>query len=219
MKPVTRRRSLASLALAALLALPGLALADFDEDLAAIQSDWAVANYDIPDKKAAAAAFESLADRAHALSEAHPDKAEALVWEGIVLSSWAGKEGGLGALKLCKQARARLEAAEAIDPSVLQGSVYTSLGTLYYRVPGWPVGFGNDDKAEAYLKKALDLNPDGIDPNYFYGDFLAEQGDYAGARAHLEKALAAPDRPGRDLADAGRRDEIRARLEEIAGRS
>ena len=203
----------------AALALPGLALADFAEDLSAIQSDWAAANYRIGDKKAAVAAFETLAERAHAFSETYPDRAEPLVWEGIVLSSWAGKKGGLGALKLCKQARERLEAAEAIDATALQGSVYTSLGTLYYRVPGWPVGFGDDDKAETYLRKALELNPDGIDPNYFFGDFLAEQGKYAEAKAYLEKAMAAPDRPGREAADAGRRDEIRTLLEQVAGRS
>jgi len=208
-----------ALAAFAALAVPGLALADFAEDLSAIQSDWAVANYQIGDKKEAAAAFEKLAERAHAFSEAYPDRAEPLVWEGIVLSSWAGKKGGLGALKLCKQARERLETAESIDAAALQGSVYTSLGTLYYRVPGWPVGFGDDEKAEAYLRKALELNPDGIDPNYFFGDFLAEQGKYAEARAYLEKAMAAPDRPGREAADAGRREEIRTLLDEVSRRS
>jgi tetratricopeptide (TPR) repeat protein len=208
-----------ALAAFAALAVPGLALADFAEDLSAIQSDWAVANYQIEDKKEAVAAFENLAERAHAFSEAYPDRAEPLVWEGIVLSSWAGKKGGLGALKLCKQARERLEAAETIDAAALQGSVYTSLGTLYYRVPGWPVGFGDDEKAEAYLRKALELNPDGIDPNYFFGDFLAEQGKYAEARAYLEKAMAAPDRPGREAADAGRREEIRTLLDEVSRKS
>ncbi|MFZ9061819.1 MAG: tetratricopeptide repeat protein, partial [Steroidobacteraceae bacterium] len=128
----------------------------------------------------------------------------------IVLSSWAGKKGGLGALKLCKEARASLEAAEALDPAVLQGSVYTSLGTLYYRVPGWPVGFGDDDKAETYLRKALDLNPEGIDPNYFYAEFLYEEGEYRDALAHLDRAASATPRPGRELADRGRQAEIAA---------
>ena len=188
---------LLTIAALAALALPSLAQAGFQEDLASIQSDWAAANYEIQDKKEALAVFEALAGRAHALAEAYPEKAEPLVWEGIVLSSWAGKKGGLGALKLCKQARQSLEAAESLDPEVLEGSVYTSLGTLYYRVPGWPVGFGDDEKAETYLRKALALNPEGIDPNYFYGDFLAGQGKYDEARAYLEKAMAAPDRPGR----------------------
>ncbi len=201
----------------AVLALPATALAGFDEDLAAIQSDWAVANYQTTDKKAALSAFESLAERTHALAEANPDRAEPLVWEGIVLSSWAGKKGGLGALGLAKQARTVLDEARALDPSVLHGSVYTSLGALYYKVPGWPVGFGDDDQAAEYLVQALKMNPHGIDPNFFYGDFLLEQGQDAEARAYFEKALAAPPRPGREVADAGRRDEIRQRLASLAG--
>jgi Tfp pilus assembly protein PilF len=59
------------------------------------------------------------------------------------------------------------------------------------------------------------LNPDGIDPNYFYGDFLFRQGDYAGAEQALRKALQAPRRAGRTLADEGRRKEANELLEKI----
>lgn len=200
-----------------LLAGPAAA-SDFDAALAAIQSDWAEVNYGPADKAKSLPAFESLAQRAHAFAAAHPERAEPLVWEGIVLSSWAGRQGGLGALKLAKQAREKLEAAEELDASVLQGSVYTSLGALYYKVPGWPIGFGSDKRAREYLQRALAINPDGIDPNYFYGDLLIEQNDFDAAREHLERALAAPPRPGRERADAGRREEIRTRLDQIADR-
>jgi tetratricopeptide (TPR) repeat protein len=186
-----------------------------DSELAAIQSDWAQANYQSPDKQEAIKAFESLAARAHALAAEYPDRTEPLIWEGIVLSSWAGQKGGLGALRLAKEARAKLEAAEKLDPTALDGSVYTSLGALYHKVPGWPVGFGDKDKAKAYLLKALELNPDGIDPNWFYGDFLAEHGKKAEAVPYLERALAAPDRPGRTVADDGRRGEIKDRLAQL----
>ena len=36
------------------------------------------------------------------------------------------------------------------------------------------------------LEAALKLNPDGIDPNYFYGDFLYRKGEYADAKELLE---------------------------------
>lgn len=103
----------------------------------------------------------------------------------------------------------------AIDDTALEGSAYTSLGSLYYQVPGWPVGFGNSDKARRYLQKALAINPDGIDPNYFFADYLIEQGEKERARAYLERALAASDRPGRALADQGRREEIRQRMAQL----
>ncbi len=82
-------------------------------------------------------------------------------------------------------------------------------------MPGWPLGFGDDDKARQYLLKALELNPDGIDPNFFYGDFLIEQDQPERARKYLNKALDAPERPSRPLADSGRREEIRSKLESL----
>jgi tetratricopeptide (TPR) repeat protein len=191
----------------------------FEDELAAIQHEWARVNYEVTDKDQKVAAFESLAARAESFAAANPGRAEPLVWEGIVLSTTAGAKGGLGAMKLAKAAREKLEAAEKIDPQALNGSVYTSLGTLYSKVPGWPIGFGDDDKAKAYLEKALSLNPDGIDPNYFYGEYLYEQGEYSDALAHLEKALAAPPRPGREDADAGRRVEVESLLAKVRSKA
>ena len=195
----------------------GTARADFDADLLAIQTRWADANYS-PDGDAREAAFDKLMADAAAFSARNPGRAEPLIWEGIVLSTAAGVKGGLGALGLAKDSRAKLEAALKIDPTALQGSAYTSLGTLYHKVPGFPVGFGSDKKAKEYLEKALAINPDGIDSNYFYGEFLYDDDDYAGARKHLEKALKAAPRPGRQSADEGRRKEIRALLAKIDGR-
>ena len=150
-----------------------------------------------------------------AFTAGNAGRAEPLIWEGIVLSTTAGVKGGLGALGLAKDSKAKLEAALKIDPKALQGSAYTSLGTLYHKVPGFPVGFGSDKKAKEYLEKSLAINPDGIDPNYFYGELLFDDDDYAGAKKHLEKALQAPPRPSRQSADEGRRKEIRVLLAKI----
>jgi tetratricopeptide (TPR) repeat protein len=193
-----------------------------DAELAAVQSAWAVANYETPSGNARVQALETLSRRAEALVKAFPTRPEPLVWQGIVLSTYAGAKGGLGALGLAKQSRAALEAAMKLDPNALQGSAYTSLGTLYYKVPGFPLGFGNKGKAREYLEQALALNPDGIDPNFFYGEFLFEQDEYAPALEHLQKALRAPPRPGREVADSGRRKEIEAliaRVQEKTGRA
>jgi tetratricopeptide (TPR) repeat protein len=190
-----------------------------DAELAAVQSAWAVANYETPAGDARVRAFETLSRRAQALVEQFPSRPEPLVWQGIVLSTYAGAKGGLGALGLAKQSRAALEAALKLDPNALQGSAYTSLGTLYYKVPGFPLGFGNKGKAREYLQHALTLNPDGIDPNFFYGEFLFEQDEYAPALEHLQKALRAPARPGREVADSGRRKEIEALIAKVQEKS
>ena len=199
-----------ALALSATLG-SGAALADFDADLLAIQTRWADANYS-PKGDAREAAFDKLMADAAAFTARNPGRAEPLIWEGIVLSTAAGVKGGLGALGLAKDSRAKLEAALKIDPKALQGSAYTSLGTLYHKVPGFPVGFGSDKKAKEYLEKSLAINPDGIDPNYFYGEFLVDEDRYAEAVTYLTRALAAPPRPNRELADKGRRAEAEALL-------
>lgn len=118
-------------------------------------------------------------------------------------------------MSLAKEAREKLLAAEALDPDTLDGSVYTSLGTLYYKVPGGIIGFGDKSLAREYLEKALRANPHGIDPNYFYADYLYEQKQYSAARAALLKAQRAPNRPGRQLADEGRRREISELLSQV----
>lgn len=204
--------------LLALTSLPALALSTGGQaQLERIQGRWAEINYQLPAKQREDALAE-LAGQAGKAVAAEPQAAELHIWHGIVLSTWAGAKGGLGALELVKQAKGELEQALKLDPRALDGSAYTSLGSLYYQVPGWPIGFGDDGKAEEMLKKALTLNPDGIDPNYFYGDFLLRKKRYAEARTVLEKALAAPDRPTRASADAGRRAEARALLEVVKGK-
>ena len=182
----------------------------FDAELLSIQQAWAKVNYESPAGDTRVQAFDALEKRAEAFTHQHPSRAEALIWEGIIESSYAGAKGGLGALGLCKEARGNLEAALKLDPNALEGSAYTSLGTLYYKVPGFPIGFGDDRKAGTLLQQALKLNPNGIDPNYFYAEYLFEQGDYAESLQYLDKAAHATPRPGRELADKGRRNEIAA---------
>jgi tetratricopeptide (TPR) repeat protein len=187
-----------------------------DTALKTLQDEWAVAKYGVPENEREAA-LAALATRADEAVAANPDDARLLTWRGIVLASWAGAKGGLGALGLVKRAKADFEAALAIDERVLDGSAHTSLGSLYYQVPGWPVGFGDDDKARAELEAGLALNPDGIDSNYFWADYLHESGKDREARAALERALAAAPRAGRESADAGRRAEIQALLAKLDG--
>ena len=183
-----------------------------EDGVVALQHDWEVIRYQTPGAEREKR-FEALAAKAHEFSASHPQRSEPLVWEGIIVSSWAGEKGGLGALGLVKQAKALYEAAIQIDGNVLDGSAFNSLGVLYYKVPGWPIGFGDKAKARELLQKALQVNPTGIDPNYFYGEFLLETGQPAEATAYLERALAAPPRPGRQVADTGRREEARMLLE------
>ncbi|MBZ9540148.1 tetratricopeptide repeat protein [Modicisalibacter tunisiensis] len=179
-----------------------------------LQSRWARIQYRTPENKRVDG-FDQLYQRAETLIDQHPEAAELYIWAGIIRSSEAGAKGGLGALSLVKEARKDLEKALSLDGSALDGSAYTSLGVLYYQVPGWPIGFGDDDKARAMLQKGLSLDPGGIDPLYFWGDYQHDQGHDAEARRALKKALKAAPRPGREIADQGRRAQIHALLDKL----
>lgn len=205
----------ALLAAACLAALPAMACADdLDTSLRTLAQDWSRVTYALP-KAQQDDAYTALEARGAALAAQYPQRAEPRVWEAIILSTHAGEHGGLGALGMAKRARDLLQQAQAIQPDVLHGSVYTTLGSLYYQVPGWPVGFGDKDKARELLEKALQIDPDGLDANYFYADFLYRTGDRNGALAHLNKALAAPPRPDQALADKGRQAQVRTLIDTI----
>ena len=128
------------------------------DTLVSLQREWAQIKYLLPEKQQAAQ-FENLIGRAEAATSANPNSADLWVWSGIIRASYAGAKGGLGALSAVKAAKADLEHAIALNGSVQDGAAYTSLGSLYYQVPGWPLGFGDDDKAREYLQKALSVNP------------------------------------------------------------
>jgi tetratricopeptide (TPR) repeat protein len=183
-----------------------------------LQREWAHIKYDITDEDAQLDAIHKLEADGEKLRAQFPDSPELQIWQGIILSTDAGIVRGISALGKVRDARDLFEKVIETAPTAMDGSAYTSLGSLYYQVPPWPLAFGSDTKAEENLKKALALNPNGIDPNFFYGDFLRQQERYDEARTYFEKALDAPDRPDRPLADAGRRSEIARALNEMASR-
>ena len=192
----------------------GAFAAPVDDAVADLQRQWETIRYQAAPAERQKR-FEALAARARQVSESHAGRAEPLVWEGIILSSLAGEKGGLGALSLVKQAKGLYEQAIQIDGKALDGSAYNSLGVLYYKVPGWPVGFGDKAKARELLQKALEIQPKGIDANFFYAEYLVEAKRNEEAVPYLERALQAPARPGRQVADQGRREEARALLEKV----
>ena len=198
-------------------AVAGLSSSAQMPEVREIQSEWARLYYLDEFLNKNFRELQALSQQADKLAEQHPQNAEALVWDAIVLSTLAEKKGGLGALGLVKQAKRQLEQAETIDPEVLGGSVYASLGSLYSKVPGWPIGFGDDEKAEQYFKKALAINPQGLDINYFFAEYLVDQGEEMLALEHLELALRAEPMVDRPVADRGRRQQALKLRAELTG--
>jgi len=184
---------------------------NFAQSLQALHQQWGIVNYTLSGDEQDQA-FEQLNKQSIAFAENFSDKAEAWTWRGIIQSSFAGVKGGFGALSLVKDAKKSLEKAISIDGKVLAGSAYTSLGTLYHKVPGWPISFGDDDNAIKYLQKALLLDPNSIDTNYFYGELMYDKHQYNKAMEHL---LIAKHSPVKYSADKYRKAEIESLIRKV----
>lgn len=180
-----------------------------------LESDWANIYYNphISNKKAA---YTALLNEAIALSNQHPDSAEFVFWQAVIKATNAEHQDGINALISINHARDLLIKAIAIDPKTMQGSAFVTLGTLYYLSPGWPIAFGDTNKAEKYLKIGLEINPEGIDSNYYYGDFLLKQNKPDRAAHYFKQAIYAPVRKEQKFADNKLKTEAQQAFEKLA---
>jgi tetratricopeptide (TPR) repeat protein len=190
--------------------------APIDAELLSLAQRWDHANFEIKDAALRLSELKKLEAEAASLSAKNPKSADAVAWDGIIVSSEAGATSGLGALGYAKNAKKLFEKAATLSPNALgDGSVNTSLGSLYTQVPGFPIGFGDPAKAKQYLTKGLAQNPTGLDANFFEGDYLFRQKQYVEAKKALEAALNAPARPGREIGDMGRKAEAATLLAKV----
>ena len=192
-----------------------LSASAYQEALFSLQSRWDHTQTQMPVNQREST-LKALAEEADMLANQHEDEADVLVWQGIVLASYAGERGGLGAMDAAKAARDTLERAIKIDPEGYQGSAFVTLGALYDRVPGGLIGFGDSAKAEQMFQRALDIRPAGIDVNYYYAAFLAEEGNNQAAREHARRAIAGDVRPGREAIDEAFRNDAKQLLEQLS---
>lgn len=201
----------------AFLATPAFASDDpaMDAAVKRINDQWAHIRYEVPDRDSQFRQLAALEGQAADVAARYPSRAEPLLWEGIVVSEEAARAPMLKQLGLATRARDILSRAYTIDPKVADGGAAMSLGVLYYRVPGFPIGFGNTKRARTFFQQALVQDPKGLDNNFFYGDFLNSIGEPARARDFLQRALQAPVDRSRPVWDAGRRAEIRTLLAKI----
>ena len=172
-----------------------------DADILVVAEEWAKIKYLSKDDAERKEKTEVLGAKADALVTKYPGRPETLIWDGIVTSERASLTWGLTALNHASRARDLLLEAYKMDPKALDGGAPTSLGVLYYRVPGFPLGWGDTDKARQFLEEAVKNAPSGRDAHYFYADFLFEQGDYKKAEQVLKTALALPHHPERPVWD------------------
>ncbi len=193
-----------------LLARPLLA-SDLSSSIAGLESEWAAAYYQ-NNEAHQKQAYPALLEKSAELVRRYPHAAEPKIWQATIMATNAGFQSSFDALSTLEAVKALLEQAIQQNPAALDGAAYVTLGTLYYMVPGWPVSFGDNQIAEKLLKTSLEINPDGIDANYFYADYLLRQDRAIEAEEYFRKAIQAPIRKQQIFADTQLQNEAKLAL-------
>lgn len=183
--------------------------------IADLESAWAAAYYQGSEAQQKQA-YPLLRKQAEELVGRYPGAAEPKIWQATIMVTNAGFESALTALSTLEAAKALLETAIQQNPKALDGAAYLTLGTLYYMVPGWPVSFGDNQLAEQMLRASLAVNPNGIDANYYYGDFLLQQDRVREAESYFLKASLASVRKQQVLSDSRLQQQAKLALVNVA---
>ena len=165
-----------------------------------IESAWAKIYY-LQNGEEQAKSYPKLLKHVKKTSALHPKAAEFKIWQAIIISSNAAYESAFTALDSIENAKALLETSIKENPYALDGAAFVILGTLYYMTPGWPIAFGDNEKADQLLKTGLSLNSSSIDANYFYADYLVSKNQEKEAMKYFKIATEIPSRPEQLFAD------------------
>lgn len=174
--------------------------------LAELVSDYDATVWQNADEKSRMTQLQSQLDAVNAMDAS----SEVLMWRGAIGASVAREKGGVGALGIIKQAKNDLEAARKADGNNhMAGAI---LANLLAKAPGWPLSVGNKKKAKALFIDVLQVDPNNILALQGYGELMVDAGQVDEARGLFERALQLNPRPGREMADQARQEQIRALL-------
>lgn len=190
---------------------------NFNSEINTIESLWAHIYYD-KNESEQRSNYPKLLKKTQELEAHYPNAPELLIWQAIIIATNAAFETPFTALESLKNSKRLLQKAIQIDPNALEGAAFVTLGTLYYLAPSWPLSFGDEEKAEKLLKKGLDINPNSIDANYFYADYLLSSDNVSKATKYFNLALTAPTRPEQQFADIQLKNEAQIALQKTQQR-
>lgn len=145
--------------------------------------------------------YPALIESTKKLAKIYPESVDPVIWQAILIATNAAFESPFKALDSIETAKKLLEHTIKIKPEALDGAALVTLGTLYYMTPGWPISFGDKEKAGILLKNALKINPKGIESNYFYANYLLTQDNIGAAKIYFERAIKSTIRPSQVFAD------------------
>ena len=177
-----------------------------------LKHEWEVIFYTMPSNRQAAL-YKEMLPKISAFKSEYPGHAEPIIMEAIIICSLAASEWSFSALDNVERARDMLIKAIALNPKAMEAAAYLTLGNLYFRLPRWPISFGDNNQARKYYEAAVLLYPDKVDTNYFLGDYWLSEGNYEKALYYLDKSNQAKINPKHEISDDHIMQEARTALE------
>ena len=144
------------------------------------------------DKKRRVQLFENciaIADQALALNG---NDVRALFWKAVAMGKMAEGSGIVNALRMLRPMEKNLLSVIALDEKYENAGAHRALGRMYHKLPGFPLSFGDNQKALKHLKRAHDLFPSDVITRAFYAELLYDVGRIEEARKHADFVLATP---------------------------
>ena len=129
------------------------------------------------------------ADKALAINA---NEVGALYWKAVAIGKLSEESGILNALRMTRPMEQLFLRVIALDENFDSAGAHKALGRMYYKLPGFPISFGNKEKALFHLKRAHTLFPNDIITRAFYAEVLLDMGRVQEAREHAIFILAIP---------------------------
>lgn len=183
-----------------LLTSNSLSANSFNTEINLIESQWARVYYSNNESEQRNN-YPILLEKTQRLAKKYPNAAELMIWQAIIIATNAAFQPPFTALESLDASKKLLETAIQNNPHALEGAAFVTLGTLYSLTPSWPISFGDQNRAETLLRRALQINPKSIDANYFYADYWLSKDDINKATKYFTLALNSPTRPEQKFAD------------------
>ena len=115
-----------------------------------------------------------------------------LYWKAAAMGKLAKDTGILNALRMIRPMERILLKVVTLDEKYENAGGHRALGRMYYKLPGFPISFGSNQKALTHLKRAHELFPKDIITRAFYAEALYDEGRKEDARKHADFVLAIP---------------------------
>jgi tetratricopeptide (TPR) repeat protein len=129
---------------------------------------------------------------AQVLYKRESQNTSAIYFAGLNMLLYSQSKGVLDTLFALREVKKYFDAAYQKEPDFLHSSPPIGLGALYLFAPGFPIAFGDIDKAEQYLLEAVRQSPKNTTALVLLGAVYAKKGDRTVSLAAFRKVQKVP---------------------------